>query len=446
MSLSIAAEALNAPLIGSDAIFKGVSTDTRSLQADDLFVALRGPNFDGHHFLANAIDVGAAGALLDHKVDTILPYIQVPDTTRALGVLASFWRQQFEIPVIAITGSNGKTTVKEMLKSILSEQGQVCATEGNLNNHIGLPLTMLRLSRQDRFLILEMGMNHKGEIDYLSRLAHPTVALINNAARAHLVGVGDIRDVALVKGEIFNGLDGKAVINADDQFSDLWIEQVKPREYMTFALDHKADVTALYQNTKAGLLIQLHTPEGEIEMKVPFLGKHNVMNALAASTAAMMAGASLKDIKAGMKKLKQISGRLEIKKGINGACVLDDTYNANPDSLAAGIQVLKDHGGERVLVLGDMAELGKAGKDIHKQVGELARQVGISRVFALGALTKKTARSFGKQGKHFNSHQELVEALQDCMHGDMTILVKGSRLMHMEQVVNGITQQPGAAK
>lgn len=446
MSLSIAAEALNAPLIGSDAIFKGVSTDTRSLQADYLFVALRGPNFDGHHFLANAIDIGATGALLDHKVDTVLPYIQVPDTIRALGVLASFWRQQFQIPVIAITGSNGKTTVKEMLASILSEQGQVCATKGNLNNHIGLPLTMLRLSKQDRFLILEMGMNHKGEIDYLSKLAHSTVALINNAARAHLEGVGDMRDVALAKGEIFNGLDGKAVINADDQFADLWIEQVGPREYMTFALDHKADVTALYQNTTSGLIIQLRTPEGEIEMRLPFLGKHNVMNALAASTAAMMAGATLKDIKAGMKKLKQISGRLEIKKGINGACVLDDTYNANPDSLAAGIQVLKDRGGERVLVLGDMAELGKAGKDIHKQVGELARQVGISRIFALGTLAKKTARSFGKQGKHFNSHQELVEALQDCMHGDMTILVKGSRLMHMEQVVNGITQQPVAAK
>ena len=181
-------------------------------------------------------------------------------------------------------------------------------------------------------------------------------------------------------------------------------------------------------------------------MKIPFLGKHNVMNTLAASTAAMMAGASLKDIKAGMEKLKQISGRLEIKKGINGACVLDDTYNANPDSLTAGIQVLKDHGGERVLVLGDMAELGEASKEIHKQVGELAKQVGISRVFALGALTKKTVKSFGKPGKHFKDHQDLIEALQDCMHSDMTILVKGSRSMHMEQIVSGITKQRAVNK
>ena len=442
MSLSIAAEAINANLVGGDAIFTGVGTDTRSLQKDDLFIALRGLNFDGHNFLAEAISAGAAGAVLDQEIDTPLPYIRVPNTRRALGNLATFWRRQFKIPVIGITGSNGKTTVKEMIGSILAAKGPGCITAGNLNNDIGTPLTLLNIQARDQFAVIEMGMNHKGEIDYLSHITQPTIALITNAAQAHLEGLRSVTDVAKAKGEIFNGLadDGVAVINADDEHVKLWQGLVGDRRSVTFGIDNKADFTANYQMLDNGSIVNLHTPEGDIDMKVPLLGKHNVQNAVAASSAAMLAGASLKEIKSGLQSLQKISGRLEVKKGINGARILDDTYNANPDSLAAGIQVLRDYGGERVLVLGDMAELGDASAAIHERVGKLAKRVGITRLFVIGELSKLAAKRFGKGAKRFKNHQTLIEALQDCMHADMTILVKGSRIMHMEKIIAGIEQ------
>ncbi len=442
MSLSIAAEAINANLVGGDAVFTGVGTDTRSLQKGDLFIALRGQNFDGHNYLAEAISAGAVGAVLDHEIDTPLSYIRVPNTRRALGNLATFWRRQFKIPVIGVTGSNGKTTVKEMIGSILAAKGSGCITAGNLNNDIGTPLTLLNMQARDQFAVIEMGMNHKGEIDNLSHITQPTIALITNAAQAHLEGLGSVTDVAKAKGEIFNGMthDGVAVINADDEHVKLWQGLVGDRRSVTFGIDNKADFTANYQMLDNGSIVNLNTPEGDIDMKVPLLGKHNVQNAVAASSAAMLAGASLKEIKSGLQSLQKISGRLEVKKGINGARILDDTYNANPDSLAVGIQVLRDYGGERVLVLGDMAELGDAGAAIHKRVGELAKRVGIARLFVIGELSKLAVKRFGKGAKYFKSHQTLIEALQDCMHADMTILVKGSRIMQMEKIVAGIEQ------
>ncbi|UCH52542.1 MAG: UDP-N-acetylmuramoyl-tripeptide--D-alanyl-D-alanine ligase [Pseudomonadota bacterium] len=442
LTLNLLADALKAPMVGSDVTFTGVSTDSRQIELGELFVALRGPNFDGHNFLAEAITAGAKAALLSRPVDTPLPYVLVPDTRQALGSFASFWRQQFSIPVIAVTGSNGKTTVKEMLGLIMAQRGPGCVTRGNLNNEIGVPLTLLRLRKEHKFAVIEMGMNHRGEIDYLTRLTRPTVALITNAAEAHLEGLGSVEAIAQAKGEIFAGLapDGTAVINADDAFAEYWKGLAAPRRYLTFALDNKAFVNAQYQSDPRGSVLRLRTTHGDMDMRLPMLGRHNVMNALAASTAALAAGATLENVRAGLQQAKSVPGRLQVKHGINGAQVIDDSYNANPASLAAGLQVLRDFPGERVLVLGDMGELGPAGPALHQRVGELAKQLRIQRLYAIGELARLAVAAFGKGAKRFDSYEALVDALLDTMHGEMTILVKGSRAMHMERVVAGIVR------
>ncbi|MCR4347553.1 MAG: UDP-N-acetylmuramoyl-tripeptide--D-alanyl-D-alanine ligase [Sulfuricaulis sp.] len=448
MSLEILADVLKCPRKGSDAVFTGVSHDTRTLQAGDLYVAIKGDRFDGHNFLAEAISAGAVGALLGRDMQTPLPYVHVPNTRLAYGNLGAFWRNQFQVPVVAITGSNGKTTVKEMIGTILGEIGTGCVTRGNFNNDIGVPLTLVRMRSSDRFAVIEMGMNHFGEIEYLSRMTRPTVALITNAGEAHLAGVGTVEGVARAKGEIFTGLRtaGTAVLNADDEFFPLWRTLVAGRKCLTFGLDHKADVSADYRLTDNGSLIHLKTTtHGDIDMSVPLLGRHNVMNTLAGAGAAIAAGASLEQVKNGLEKLQTVSGRLEVKRGVSGARIIDDTYNANPTSVAAGLQVLKEFSGERVMVLGDMGELGSSAADIHFRVGELAGRLGIQRLFAIGEFSRIAVGAFGKGARHFESHEALIEALQDCLHADMTVLVKGSRMMHMEQIVAGITKKSPAA-
>ncbi len=448
MPLSLLADTLNAVLVGRDAVFTGVCHDTRALQAGDLYVAIQGEHFDGHSFFAEALNAGAAGALAARDLKTPLPYVRVADTRLALGSLAAFWRRQFKtIPVIGVTGSNGKTTVKEMIGEIMAQTGPGCVTHGNLNNDIGVPLTLTRLRSDHRYAVIEMGMNHLGEIEYLSGLARPTIALITNAAEAHLAGVGTVEDVAHAKGEIFTGLSrgGIAVLNADDVYFSYWKSLATPRKYLSFGLDRPADVSATYTLGDSGSVIHLTTLYGGIDMHTPLLGKHNVMNALSATAATLAAGATLAQVKTGLEKLTTLPGRMEIKPGISGARVIDDTYNANPSSLAAGLQVLREFRGERVLVLGDMAELGKAAADIHQRVGELAKQIGIQRLFAIGNLSKIAVASFGTGGKHFQTQEALVDALQDCLHAGMTVLVKGSRVMHMERVTAGIVR-PRAAQ
>ena len=441
MNLSAAARALNASLTGGDTEFFAVTSDTRALKGGDLFVALVGPNFDGHAFLSEAEAKGAAGAMVSRELSTTLPTIAVGDTRFGLGRLAAHWRAQFSIPLVAVTGSNGKTTVKNMLASILAESGVGLATQGNLNNDIGVPLTLLRLKRGDRYAVIEMGMNHPGEIEYLTQLARPTVALITNAGEAHLAGLGSVAAVARAKGEIFSGLamDGTAVINVDDPHAGLWQQLAAPRRCLTFGMDQPADVSAECTLAITGSVIRLKTPLGEITMRLSLLGKHNVMNALAAAGASIAAGVKLDDIKKGLEKLKAMSGRLEIKPGAKGARILDDTYNANPSSLVAGVEVLKEAEGERVLVLGDMAELGDAAADIHRRVGELARRLGVHRLFAVGELSKSAVAGFGDGAQHYPSQQALVEDLLSCIHPGMTVLVKGSRVMRMEKVVEQIT-------
>jgi len=476
MSLSLLAHALKATHHGRDAVFTGVCTDTRALAKGDLFVALTGPRYDGHHFLSEAIAAGAAGALLGRALDTPLPYVEVADTRRALGRFAAYWRRQFSIPVVGVTGSNGKTTVKEMIAAILARTGPGCVTRGNLNNDLGVPLTLLRLRATDRYAVIEMGMNHLGEIEYLTDLARPTVALITNAAEAHLAGLGSVAAVAQAKGEIFSGLaaDGTAVINADDAYCELWKRLAAPRRVLTFGLARPADDSrdggrfgpsrpsrgttpslegggratpgavadfrADYRPDGLGCALHMTTPHGDIDARLPLLGRHNVLNALAASAAALAAGAAPADVPVGLAQLKPVSGRLELKPGVSGARVIDDTYNANPASVAAALEVLHEFPGERVLVLGDMGELGAAADESHRRIGELARQRGIQRLFALGELTRHTVAAFGKHALHFDSPEALADALLDCLHGEATVLVKGSRMMRMERVVAAIAR------
>ena len=443
MTLSMAAEALHSKRVGDDVEFEGVSIDTRRLKPGDLFFALKGENYDGHNFLAEALRAGAVGAVLHRPIHTEMPYLLTENTRIALGDLAAFWRRHFDIPVIGVTGSNGKTTVKEMIGAIMENRHRGLITEGNLNNDIGVPLTLLRLRRAHRYAVVEMGMNHPGEIYYVSTMTRPTIAVITNAGEAHLQGTGDVATIARIKGEIFAGLsrDGIAVINADDDYASLWRGMVEGRRCITFGLKQKASVNAEYELDARGCRVRLHTTEGDIDMRMSLLGKQNVMNAMAATAASLAAGAGLADIKRGLERLRAVSGRLELKQGINGARVIDDTYNANPASLSVGLEVLKDAGGERVLVLGDMAELGEAAPAIHRRVGEMAKRIGVNRLFAMGELTGHTVQGFGSGARHYSSHQALVEDLIDCLHADMTLLVKGSRVMRMEQVVKGIMPQ-----
>ncbi len=440
MTLATAARVLNAPLHGNDVEFFGVSGDTRKLKPGDLYVALQGARFDGHAFLPEAEKAGAAAALISRPHATVLPNVRVNDTRLALGALAAYWRRQFSIPVIAVTGSNGKTTVKNMIAAILQETGPGLATLGNLNNDLGVPLTLLRLRAGDRYAVIEMGMNHAGEIDYLTRMAQPTIALVNNAAEAHLAGLGNVVNVARAKGEIFAGLDnnGVAVINADDAHAGLWRALAAPRQVLSFGLQHPADIAGEFTPDAVSSLLRLRTPKGECELRLPLPGRHNVQNALAAAAAALAAGVELRAVAAGLQKLRHTSGRLEQKSGRNGARVWDDTYNANPASVAAGIEVLRVAAGERVLVIGDMGELGEAALEMHRRTGARARAAGIDRLFGVGELSKAAVQAFGENGRHFPNQEALIAALNGMMHPNMTVLVKGSRMMQMERVVAGI--------
>ncbi|MEZ0273160.1 MAG: UDP-N-acetylmuramoyl-tripeptide--D-alanyl-D-alanine ligase, partial [Methylophilaceae bacterium] len=346
MRLSEAAIATQGQVIGEDVLFTSVGTDSRALTPEQLFVALIGENFDGHVYARQSIEDGAAAAMISAEQASLAPALLVKDTRIALGGLAGYWRSKFNIPLAAITGSNGKTTVKEMLAAILREtagnEDAVLATQGNLNNDIGLPLTLLKLRSQHRYAVAEMGMNNPGEISYLARLGRPTVALINNATLAHLGGLGTVEAIARAKGEIFEGLteDGIAVINADDVFAPLWNMLSAPRKVMSFGLEHAADVSADYQLEADGSRVQMKTPQGAIEFRLPVPGLHNVCNALAAATAALAMGVPLTAVAQGLAGFGGVKGRLQHKAGINGTLVIDDTYNANPASMKAAIDVL----------------------------------------------------------------------------------------------------------
>ncbi len=441
MQLSEAAGVLQAQYTGPDARFAGISTDTRTLAAENLFFALVGPRFDGHGYVEQARSKGAAAAVVTCPVATLLPLLQVADTQQALGQLARHWRARFSIPVIGITGSNGKTTVKEMIAAILACQGPVLATKGNLNNDIGVPLTLAGLSAEHSSAVVEMGANHAGEIAYLAGLTRPTVAIVTNAGPAHLEGFGSQEGVARAKGELFAALDvdAIAVINADDTFAGLWRELAQEHQIITFGLTSTADVTASYTMDINGTKLELRTPQGSINVHLPLLGRHNVVNALGATAAALAAGASLTQVRQGIEGLGSVSGRLQRKQRRDGGLVIDDTYNANPASMRAAVDVLKEFSGERWLVLGDMGELGDNAAALHTEVGAYVAQAGIDRLFTLGTLAGYAARACGNRAQAFTDINQLLAALEKNLRTEITVLVKGSRSMGMERVVQALT-------
>jgi UDP-N-acetylmuramoyl-tripeptide--D-alanyl-D-alanine ligase len=452
MRLAEAAAMLGVPLGGPDAEVLRVSTDSRSIRPGDLFIALRGDKFDGGAFAEQALQQGAVGVVLDRsQAPEISLAIRVDDTRLALGKLAAAWRQRFDIPVVAITGSNGKTTVKEMLAAILRVEAglddAVLSTEGNLNNDIGLPLMLLRLRETHQFAVLEMGMNHAGEIDYLTRLARPEVALVNNALSAHIGFLGSVENIARAKGEIFNGLTdaGIAVFNADDAHAWLWREANARRCVVDFGLRQPAKVSGHYRSGAFGSMLALTLPNATLDIALQVPGEHNVMNALAAVAAAFSLDVSHRSIVAGLSGFTGVKGRLQRKPALHGSTFIDDTYNANPDSVKAALAVLAQQPGKKVLVLGDMGELGQNAAAMHAQIGLAARAAGVHRLLALGELTKESVAAFGGGAMHFERIQELLAELENGLNPDTTVLVKGSRFMQMERVVQGFVDAPGDA-
>ena len=446
MTLTTAAQALGATARG-EASFTRVTTDSRQIQAGDLFVALRGEKFDGHQFAQAALDAGAAAVMVDSRgVADLSPAIVVADTRLALGQLAAYWRQQTPVRIIGITGSNGKTSVKEMLTAILRVavgDDAVLATQGNFNNDIGMPLTLLRLQRGHKYGVIEMGMNHAGEIAYLTRLAQPDVVLINNAGTAHLGMLGSVAAIAAAKGEILLGLGeaGVAVINADDEFASLWRQAAGPHAVVDFGLHRATIVCGSYVAHADYSVVHITTPIMQLTLQLPVLGEHSVMNALAATAAAMALGISGDAIVAGLQGFKGVYGRLQRKPAVRGASVIDDSYNANPDSTRAAIQVLAAAPGEKLLVLGDMGELGANAAALHAEMGALAKQAGIDGLYALGELSAHTVAAFGAGAQHFANIDALTAALLPRLASGVTVLVKGSRFMQMERVVEILEEQ-----
>jgi len=456
MRLSEAARALPAELRGEDRAFDAVGTDTRALSPQALFVALKGDRYDGHDFIAQAVQRRAAGALVqksglrieDRGLSDRLPLLIVDDTRKSLGTLAAYWRNKFDMPLVALTGSNGKTTVKEMLASILREacstqssildpQSCVLATRGNLNNDIGVPLTLLELNAGHHYAVIEMGMNHAGEIRTLARLAAPDVALINNAGTAHVEFLGSVEAVARAKGEIVEGLkpEGTAVINADDRHAGLWRELAGGRCVVDFGIECRAAVSATYQLRWLESEIVLKTPQGEARAVLKAPGLHNVRNALAASAAAVALKVPAPTIAKGLARFSGTKGRLQKKAGVHGATLIDDTYNANPDSARAAIAVLAQAPGKRLLVLGDMGELGPGAAEMHAEVGRCARESGVERLLTLGELSAHAARAFGPGARHYTRIEDLLAEIENALAPDVAVLIKGSRFMRMERIV-----------
>jgi UDP-N-acetylmuramoyl-tripeptide--D-alanyl-D-alanine ligase len=415
-----------------------------------LFVALRGERFDGHDFVAAARERGAAAAVVDaagakalRGADGDLPLAVVADTRAALGELAAAWRARFTLPVIGVTGSNGKTTNKEMIAAILKAAfgaDAVLSTSGNLNNDIGLPLTLLGLSGTHRAAVVEMGMNHPGEIAKLARIARPTAALVTNAQRAHLEGMGSIGEIAAEKGSVFAALDadGVAVFCADDPWADLWRSQSGHCRRLVFSLGGEADVTGRCRTHGLSNRVAIATGGEEIEVDLALPGAHNARNALGAAAATLAAGAPLAAVRRGLADFRGLKGRLQRRAGLHGARVLDDTYNANPDSVRAGIDVLASTVGWKILVLGDMGEIGEMTGQFHDEIGGYAKSQGIDRLLTFGESSALASRNFGAGGRHFGKFEDLVAALLAELTPEAIVLVKGSRFMRMERVADAI--------
>jgi UDP-N-acetylmuramoyl-tripeptide--D-alanyl-D-alanine ligase len=466
-----------------DAAFEGVSTDSRTVQAGALFVALRGETFDAHDFLDQVAARKVAAVVVEKLPENFpLPALVVPDTLVALGRIGNAWRSQFAIPVIGVTGSNGKTTVKEMIASILAAsvgEDARLATQGNLNNEIGVPLTVMRLTGAHKAVVVELGMNHPGEIARLAAIAAPTVALVNNAQREHQEFMHTVEAVARENGSVLQALpaDGVAVFPGDDEYTALWRELAAGKDVLTFGLSEACDVRATYTPNSFGadLIVSTSFPrkresmlsgqksgkqqEREVSMdprfhgddvqrftiKLSAAGEHNVRNALAACACALAAGIPVGAIVRGLEAFAPVSGRLQRKQAVNGATVIDDSYNANPDSVRAAIDVLAQAAAPRILVLGDMGEVGTQGPEFHEEIGAYALRRGIESVLVTGALARHMT---GAGAQHFEQFDDLLAALDKQLgsKSDATVLVKGSRFMKMERVVQHLVQSQNTGK
>jgi UDP-N-acetylmuramoyl-tripeptide--D-alanyl-D-alanine ligase len=438
MRLSEIASASGARFVGADATITGVTTDSRRVQADDLFVAIKGDKFDAHDFVADVAARGATAVMVSREMPGLaVAQLIVPDTRLGFGAVGKLWRARFNAPTLALTGSNGKTTVKEMLKAILvahsGEASAVHATEGNLNNDIGVPQMMLRQRAHHRFAIYEMGMNHLLEIDHLTRLVEPDVALVINAGTAHIGELGSREAIAQAKGEIFGGLkpDGIAVINMHDRFGAYWQGIAAKHRQLTFGVAAEDDVQGHF--AESGIRIHHRGEEAIVALHVP--GEHNQRNALAAAAGAIALGVPLPTITQALSNFKGVPGRLREFTGHNSATIIDDTYNANPDSAKAAIDVLAARKPPRILVMGDMGELGPDAPAMHRDVGTYARNAGIDALYALGKDARGMAETFGANALHFADHAALAAALKARLNKDTQVLVKGSRFMQMERVV-----------
>jgi len=437
-TLSQIARFVDGELVGDDLSVCGVSTDSRNIGKGNLFITLQGPSFDGHDYVHHAEQRYAAAVLVSKKVTTSLPKIIVNDTLVALGKLAKAWRNQFSIPVIGITGSNGKTTVKEIVTSILSCEKNVLATPGNFNNDIGMPLTLMQIDENHDAAVIEMGANHPKEIEYLSKISSPTIAIVTNAGPAHLEGFGDLDGVAKSKGEIFEQLaeNGTAILNADDKYYRYWKELCGSKKIISFGLSSDADVYARHEHEH----ISLTTPNGEVNVNFKMLGEHNLMNALAATATCCAINISLDSIRQGLEKMQGVTGRLQLKAGRNGSQLIDDTYNANPASLDVALTVLSEFSGQHLLALGDMGELGAEMEHLHSEAGEQARLSGVNKLYTVGQYARLAARSFGENSQVFEDKPSMITELKNCMANDVTLLVKGSRFMQMEVIVDALIQ------
>ena len=455
MRLSEAATAVDGVLRGADAEFVSVTIDSRRMQPGDMYVAIKGERHDGHAFIDEAAAKGAVAAIVSAPQNTALPQIVVDDTRLALGGLAAAWRARFDLPVIGVTGSNGKTTVKEMIAAILRQRGEVLVTEGNLNNDYGVPLTLLRLTDQHRYAVIEMGANHLGEIAYVAALARPTVAVITNAGAAHLEGFGGLDGVARGKGEIYAAIDsgGTAVLNAGDRYAAYWTSVIGNRPVLRFGASD-ADVMPVPGSdhvvaTTTGMSFTMRTPKGDAPVELQLLGTHNLINACAAAAAALAVGAEPDDIRRGLSSMQPVKGRLQLKQINTQVRVIDDTYNANPSSLRAALQVLTTLGGCRVLVLGDMGELGEGTTDLHAELGKEAHAAGVHELYVTGELSRHAALAFGAGAQHFAVQQELIDALRrriGGVQGELTVLVKGSRRAQMERVLAALLESKNSGE
>ena len=442
MGLGEAAQAIGAQAVGPEVRFEGLSTDTRSVARGELFVAIRGEKYDGHVFLDVAKQRGAAAAMVDrtHLGPAPLPLLVVEDTRKGLGRLGAHWRARFQPVLIAVAGSNGKTTTKEMLTAILRAHAggdRVLATPGNLNTDIGVPMTLLRMTGNHTHCAIELGMNHPGEIAYLAAIARPTIAVVTNAQREHQEFMKTVAAAAEENASVFAALaaDGVAVINGDDEQAHIFRRAKGARQTVEFKIEGGADVTATYSLGPLSSDIVVRTPAGEAKASIAIPGLHNVRNALAAAACGFAAGMAPAAIAKGLAEFRPYTGRHQVKTLPSGATLIDDSYNANPDSVRAAIDVLAQLPRPTLLILGDMGEVGDSGPAYHREVGAYAKDKGISRLLAAGEATRETVRAFG-QGA---SHVEDVEKIAAQAGGAKSLLVKGSRFMRMERVVSALT-------